>query len=52
MIYKDILIRLIDNAELLIVYNVNFGHATSWCALQCAAVAKVGMEQKRIFVNK
>lgn len=41
-----------DNAELSIVYNVNFGHVTSWCALQCDAGSKVDMAQKRIFVNK
>ena len=32
--YKDILIRVIDNEELPIVYNVNFGHAMPRCALQ------------------
>jgi muramoyltetrapeptide carboxypeptidase LdcA involved in peptidoglycan recycling len=50
--YKDILIKVIDNDELPIVYNVNFGHATPRCALQYGAVAKVDMKQKKIFVNK
>ncbi len=50
--YKDILIKVIDNEELPIVYNVNFGHATPRCALQYGTVAKVDMKQKKIFVNK
>ena len=50
--YKDILIKVIDNEKLPIVYNVNFGHATPRCALQYGVVAKVDMEQKKIFVNK
>lgn len=50
--YKDILIKVIDNGELPIVYNVNFGHATPRCALQYRAVVKVDMKQKKIFVNK
>lgn len=50
--YKDILIKVVDNAELPIVYNVNFGHATPRCALQYGAAAKVDMKQKKIFVNK
>lgn len=31
--YQGILIKVIDNEKLLIVYNVNFGHATLRCAL-------------------
>ena len=50
--YKDILIRVIDNEELSIVYNVNFGHAMPRCALQYGAVAKVDMKQKKIYVNR
>lgn len=50
--YKDILIKVIDNAELPIVYNVNFGHATPRCALQYGVVAKVDMKQKKIFLDK
>lgn len=46
--YKDILIKVIDNACLPIVYNVNFGHATPRCALQYGVVAKVDMKQKKI----
>ena len=50
--YKDILIRVIDNEKLLIVYNMNFGHATPRCTLQYGAVAKVDMKQKKIYVNR
>ena len=50
--YKDILIKVIDNVELPVVYNVNFGHATPRCALQYGVVAKVDMKQKKIFLDK
>ncbi len=50
--YKEILVRVIDNSELPMVYNVNFGHATPRCALQYGAMAKVDMKQKKIFVSK
>ena len=46
---KDILIKVIDNVENSIVYNVNFGHATPRCALQYGAVAKVDMKQKNLY---
>ncbi len=46
--YKDILIKVIDNEELPIVYNVNFGHATPRCALPYGVTAKVDMKQKKI----
>lgn len=46
--YKDILIKVIDNDELPIVYNVNFGHATPRCTLQYGAVARVDMKRKII----
>lgn len=49
--YKDILIRVIDNAKLPVVYNVNFGHATPRCALQYGVVAKVDMRQKKIYLE-
>ncbi|MBQ4524006.1 MAG: LD-carboxypeptidase [Lachnospiraceae bacterium] len=50
--YKDILIKVIDNEELPIVYNVNFGHATPRCALQYGVIAKVDMKQKKIYLDK
>lgn len=49
--YKEILIRVIDNAKLPVVYNVNFGHATPRCALQYGVVAKVDMRQKKIYLE-
>ena len=50
--YKDILIKVIDNKELSIVYNVNFGHAAPRCALQYGVFAKVDMKQKKIYLDK
>lgn len=43
---------MIDNEELPIVYNVNFGHATPRCALQYGVVAKVNMKEKKIYLSK
>lgn len=42
--YKNI---MIENEELSIVYNVNFGYATPRCALQYGILAKEDMKQKR-----
>lgn len=50
--YKDILIKVINNEELPIVYNVNFGHAAPRCALQYGAVVKVDMKQKKIYLDR
>jgi len=50
--YKDILIKVIDNEELPIVYNVNFGHATPRCALQYGIMAKIDMKQKKIVMDR
>lgn len=44
----DFLIKVIDNEELPIVYNVNFGHAVPRCALQYGVMAKIDMKQKKI----
>lgn len=49
--YKEILIKVIDQGELPIVYNVNFGHATPRCALQYGAVARVDMRHKKIYLK-
>ena len=46
--YKEILIKVIDNENLPIVYNVNFGHATPRCALPYGVFAKVDMKRKKI----
>ena len=50
--YKNILVKVVNNPDLPIVYNVNFGHAMPRCALQYGAVAKVDMKQKKIYVNR
>ena len=49
--YKDILINVVDNNELPIVFNVNFGHATPRCAMQYGVKAVVDMNEKKIFIN-
>lgn len=46
--YKDILVKVVNNPDLPIVYNVNFGHATPRCVLQYGVMAKVDMKQKKI----
>lgn len=46
--YKNILVNVVNNSELPIVYNVNFGHAAPRCALQYGAMARVDMKQKKI----
>lgn len=46
--YKNILVNVVNNSELPIVYNVNFGHAVPRCALQYGAMARVNMKQKKI----
>lgn len=49
--YKEILLQVIDNHELPIVYNVNFGHAAPRCALSYGVMATVDMTQKRIYFS-
>ena len=46
--YKDILVKVVNDPDLPIVYNVNFGHATPRCVLQYGAMARVDMKQKKI----
>ncbi len=48
--YQSILKRVVDNKELPIVYNMNFGHAAPRCALQYGAIAAVDMKQKKVFL--
>ncbi|MDD6834411.1 MAG: hypothetical protein PUD62_03685 [Solobacterium sp.] len=40
--------KVVNNPDLPIVYNVNFGHATPRCVLQYGAMARVDMKQKKI----
>ena len=49
--YKEILVRVIDDPELPVVYNVNFGHAAPRCTLQYGIVAKVDMRKKKIYLD-
>ncbi|MGM9978329.1 MAG: hypothetical protein ACI33J_05985 [Clostridium sp.] len=49
--YKHILKKVIDNKNLSIVYNVNFGHAIPRCVLPYGVEAKVDMTQKKIFLS-
>ena len=46
--YKNILVKVVNNPDLPIVYNVNFGHATPRCTLQYGAVARVDKKRKII----
>lgn len=46
--YKKILLKTVNNPDLPIVYNVNFGHAAPRCVLQYGAVARVDMKEKKI----
>lgn len=46
--YKNILVKVVNNPDLPIVYNVNFGHATPRCTLQYGAMARVDMRRKII----
>ena len=50
--YKEIYRKVIDNKELPIVYNVNFGHATPRCVLPYGAEAKVDMKKKKIYIHE
>lgn len=46
--YKNILVKVVNNPDLPIVYNVNFGHATPRCTLQYGAMVRVDMKRKII----
>ena len=50
--YKDILVKVVNDPDLPIIYNVNFGHATPRCVLQYGAMARVDMKQKKIKLQK
>ena len=50
--YKIILKRVIDNEQIPVVYNVNFGHSTPRCVLPYGAMAKVDMKQRKIFLGR
>lgn len=46
--YKEVYKKVIDNTELPIVYNVNFGHATPRCALPIGGKVRVDMKNRII----
>lgn len=50
--YKEVYRKVINNKEVPIVYNVNFGHATPRCVLPYGVEAKVDMEKKIIFLSE
>ncbi len=50
--YKNILIKVVNNPDLPIIYNVNFGHAAPRCALQYGAMVSVDMKAKKIKYEK
>ena len=49
--YKIILKRVIDNEEIPIVYNVNFGHSVPRCIIPYDAEATIDFDNKRITIN-
>lgn len=50
--YKEIYQKVIDNKQLPIVYNVNFGHANPRCVLPYGAEAVVNMQEKTIKIKQ
>lgn len=48
--YKEVYKKVIDNTELPIVYNVNFGHATPRCALPIGGKVRVDMKNGIIHI--
>lgn len=46
--YKEVYAEIIENKELPILYNINFGHAMPRCALPYGIEAEVDMEKKKI----
>ena len=46
--YKNIYVEVIDNKELSILYNVNFGHSTPRCVIPYGINVEVDAEKKKI----
>lgn len=46
--YKAVYTRVIDNPELPVLYNINFGHAFPRCALPYGICTEVDIEAKKI----
>ena len=47
--YKKVLLRVIDNKNLSVVYNVNFGHAYPHCILPYGTYVRYVHEERKIF---
>ena len=47
--YKRVLLRVIDNKNLSVVYNVNFGHAYPHCILPYGTKVRYVHEERKIF---
>ena len=50
--YKAIYDKVIENKDLPIVYNVNFGHGAPRCALPYGALIEVDLESKKIIFKE
>jgi len=46
--YKAVYEKVIENKDLPILYNINFGHATPRCALPYGVLVEVDLESKKI----
>lgn len=50
--YKKIYYKVIENKELPILYNVNFGHAQPRCVIPYGIEAEVDLDEKTITLNE
>lgn len=50
--YKEIYVKVIDNRDLPILYNVNFGHATPRCVMPYGVNVRVDVQEKRIIFQE
>lgn len=50
--YKGVYLEVIDNKDLSILYNVNFGHATPRCVIPYGIQVKVDADKKKIIFNE
>lgn len=50
--YKQIYREVIENPDLPILYNVNFGHANPRCVLPYGALVRVDVQEKKIIIEE
>ncbi|WP_337961031.1 hypothetical protein [Caloramator sp. mosi_1] len=50
--YKEILCRVIDNNNLPILFNVNFGHAYPRCIIPYGIEAEIDLDNKTITIKE